>query len=82
MGVAGLILFLLGWIFLPFNQVIRNRDGLAIIILLTFFFAMLTENYFDRSIGPMLFGFFVTFLLSASRTKNNVQHPTNKLPAV
>jgi O-antigen ligase len=72
-GVAGLVLFLLGWIFLPFVWFIRNRDGLAIIILLTFSFAMLTENYFDRSIGPMLFGFFVTFLLSATHTKNNKQ---------
>jgi len=64
MGVAGFLLFLSGWILLPFVQVIRTHDGLALIILITFTLAMLTENYFDRSIGAMLFGFFITFLLS------------------
>lgn len=71
MGVAGLILFLSGWIILPFIQFIRDDDGLSIIILLTFSFAMITENYFDRSIGAMLFGFFVSFLLASSKTKTN-----------
>ena len=72
MGVAGLILFLSGWIILPFVQVIRHRDGLAFIILITFTLAMLTENYFDRSIGAMLFSFFVTFLLASSKTKTKL----------
>ncbi|HKZ65704.1 MAG TPA: O-antigen ligase family protein, partial [Chitinophagaceae bacterium] len=71
MGVAGLLLFICGWIFLPLMQFIRNRDGLAVIILITFALAMLTENYFDRSIGAMLFGFFIPFLLTSSKTKNN-----------
>jgi O-antigen ligase len=64
MGVAGLLLFLAGWLFFPFITALRNRDGLTIIILITFAQAMVTENYFDRSIGAMLFGFFVTFLLA------------------
>ncbi len=64
MGVAGFILFLSGWIILPLIQFIRNKDGLSLLILITFSLAMLTENYFDRSIGAMLFAFFVTFLLS------------------
>ncbi|MGZ8549415.1 MAG: hypothetical protein ACXWV2_02090, partial [Chitinophagaceae bacterium] len=75
MGVAGLVLFLSGWILLPFLLFVKNRDGLAFIILLTFSLAMLTENYFDRSIGAMLFGFFITFLLAASRKKNNELPP-------
>lgn len=75
MGVAGLFLFLSGWIFLPFIRFISNRDGLAFIILLTFSLAMLTENYFDRSIGAMLFGFFITFLLAASTKKNTGSPP-------
>lgn len=69
MGVAGLILFLTGWILLPLLQIIRNKDGLALIILISFTLAMLTENYFDRSVGAMLFGFFVPFLLSPFKTK-------------
>lgn len=72
MGVAGLLLFLAGWIILPFIQLIRTWDGLSIIILLTFSLAMLTENYFDRSIGAMLFSFFITFLLASSHTKNKL----------
>ena len=64
LGVAGFLLFIAGWILLPLIRVIRNHDGLAFIILITFTFAMLTENYFDRSIGAMLFCFFVNFLLS------------------
>jgi O-antigen ligase len=67
MGVAGLLLFLAGWIILPIILFTQRRDALSIIILLTFSLAMLTENYFDRSIGAMLFGFFVTFLLSSSK---------------
>lgn len=69
MGVAGLILFLCGWIVFPFVQLVRNRDALAIIILLTFSIAMLTENYFDRSIGAMLFGFFILFLLTSDKSR-------------
>ncbi len=65
MGVAGLILFLTGWILLPLLQTIRTHDGLAFMILITFSLAMFTENYFDRSIGAMLFGFFVPFLLTS-----------------
>ena len=64
MGVAGLVLFLTGWILLPLFQAIRNHDGLAFLILITFSLAMVTENYFDRSVGAMLFGFFVPFLLT------------------
>ena len=71
MGVAGFLLFLSGWILLPFVQFIRNRDGLAFLILITFTLAMLTENYFDRSIGAMLFGFFVTFLLSSNNKRTD-----------
>ncbi|HTD93749.1 MAG TPA: O-antigen ligase family protein [Chitinophagaceae bacterium] len=70
LGVAGLILFILGWVILPFIRLAKSRDGLGILILLTFALAMLTENYFDRGIGAMLFGFFIPFLL-AERTREN-----------
>jgi O-antigen ligase len=64
MGIIGLVLFLLGWVLLPLFQIIRTGDQLGFLILLTLILAMLTENYFDRSIGAMIFGFFVPFLLS------------------
>jgi O-antigen ligase len=70
-GVAGLFLFLTGWIILPFIVVIRNRDGLAFIVFLTLALAMITENYFDRSIGAILFPFFVTYMLTSASTSLN-----------
>lgn len=63
-GIVGLLVFLLGWAILPMLRIIKNRDELGFLILLTFLLAMITENYFDRSLGVMLFAFFVPFLCS------------------
>lgn len=63
-GLIGFIIFLMGWGILPMVQIIKNRDELGFLILLTFLIAMLTENYFDRILGATLFGFFIPFLLS------------------
>jgi O-antigen ligase len=63
-GIIGLFLFLVGWAILPMIRVIKGRDELGFLILTTFLIAMLTENYFDRSLGALLFGFFIPFLLS------------------
>lgn len=71
LGVAGLLLFLAGWIILPFLTLLRQRDGLGIIILLTFVFAMITEVYFDRSLGGLVFGFFIPFLLTPYSNKKS-----------
>jgi O-antigen ligase len=74
-GITGLLLFLAGWLLLPLIAFARKKDGLALLILLTFALAMLTENYFDRSIGAMLFGFFITFLLTChQRTSIRPRH--------
>lgn len=70
LGITGLIVFLISWLILPLHIAWQNHDGLAIIITLTFAIAMITENYFDRSIGGMLFGFFIPFLLSDKTAKN------------
>jgi O-antigen ligase len=67
MGLVGLVLFLLGWFVLPFRSFVKQQDYLAIIITITFAFAMITEVYFDRSLGAILFGFFIPFLLSGSK---------------
>jgi O-antigen ligase len=69
MGVIGLLVFLMGWAFLPLIRIIKNRDKVGFLILLTFLIAMITENYFDRSLGVVLFSFFVPFLLSVN-TRN------------
>lgn len=67
MGIIGLLLFLAGWLLLPFFNFWQYRDYLAILITITFIFAMITEVYFDRSLGVMLFGFFIPFLLSGTK---------------
>lgn len=64
LGVAGFLLFIAGWVLGPLIVFIRSRDRLALLILINFLFAMISENYFDRSLGGMLFGFFIPFLLS------------------
>lgn len=67
MGIIGFISFLLAWVLLPLWQGWRFRDGLAILITATFAVAMVTEIYFDRTIGGMAIGFFIPFLLSDKR---------------
>jgi O-antigen ligase len=64
MGLIGLTCFLIGWIILPLIYAKRYRDWLSIVILLTFAIAWVTEIYFDRSLGGMLTGFFIPFLLT------------------
>lgn len=68
-GIFGFLLFLSSWIVFPILFLRQKRDILGITILVTFAMAMVTENYFDRSLGGMLFGFFVTFLLSCKISK-------------
>ena len=63
-GIIGLVLFLIAWLFLPFIRAYIYKDYLSVSILVTFAIAIVTEVYFDRSFGGMLFGFFIPFLLS------------------
>jgi len=64
MGLIGLSCFLIGWVILPLIYTKRNRDWLSTLIILTFAIAWITEIYFDRSLGGMLSGFFIPFLLT------------------
>ena len=64
MGLIGLSCFLIGWLILPLIYAKRYKDGLSILIILTFAIAWITEIYFDRSLGGMLTGFFIPFLLT------------------
>jgi len=64
MGILGLGLFLLGWVILPLVYAKRFGDKLCILVILTFAFAWVTEIYFDRSLGGMLTGFFIPFMLT------------------
>ena len=68
MGLIGLSLFLVGWVILPLIYANRYKDWLSIFIILTFAIAWITEIYFDRSLGGMLTGFFIPFLLTDKQT--------------
>ena len=69
MGIIGLLLFVTGWFILPVYFFLKQKDYLAMLISITFACAMITEVYFDRSLGAILFGLFIPFLLSGSRKK-------------
>jgi len=64
MGIIGLSLFIIGWIILPLMYAKQNNGWLGILMILTFAAAWISEIYFDRSIGGMLTGFFIPFLLT------------------
>lgn len=71
-GLIGFILFFTGWLLLPVIRLIRARDTLALFIVATLALAMITEVYFDRSLGAMAFGFLICFLLMPySRQKDH-----------
>jgi O-antigen ligase len=63
MGIIGLGLFLVSWVILPLLYVKRRADWLSSLIILTFVIAWITEIYFDRTLGGMLTGFFIPFVL-------------------
>ena len=65
MGIIGLSLFVVAWIILPLVYANRNGDWLGILMILTFAAAWISEIYFDRSLGGMLTGFFISFLLTS-----------------
>lgn len=67
LGVAGLCVFLLGYLIFPLAGCYRTRDGLGLFIILSFAIAMVPETWLDRSVGCIMLGFFFS-LVSAWRT--------------
>lgn len=63
-GIIGLALFLISWFIIPLRYSFLKKDYLTCFITLTFAMAMITEVYFDRSLGGLLFGFFIPFLFT------------------
>jgi O-antigen ligase len=66
-GIIGLLIFLAGWLVFPLLEGLRDRDGLGIFIIGAIAVAMVTESYFDRSIGCLLAGFFLCLVESWRR---------------
>ncbi|MDP4252683.1 MAG: O-antigen ligase family protein, partial [Bacteroidota bacterium] len=67
LGVVGLILFLLGFLFLPAVACYKDNDALGGFILISFAIALSTETYIDKSVGCILLGFFISFVLSTKK---------------
>ncbi len=63
-GTIGFLFFMLGWIVLPVFYAAKNKDWLSVLIMAAIAVAFITEVYFDRTIGGMIVGFLVPFLLT------------------
>jgi O-antigen ligase len=69
MGIIGFAAFLLAWVVLPLLRAWSFRDGLAFLVIGTFAIAMITEIYFDRTIGGLTAAFFIPFLLADKKRR-------------
>lgn len=67
-GVTGLLIFIAGYIVLPFIGCIKTKDALGGIVVISLAIAMVSESYLDRSLGNVLLGFFIPFILSYKRS--------------
>lgn len=63
-GIAGLLLFLWGFLFEPLRHCILRKDFFGIFVIGAFMLSFIPETYFDRSMGNLVFGFFIAFILS------------------
>ncbi|OQP57857.1 hypothetical protein A4R26_23400 [Niastella populi] len=63
-GTVGLLLFLYGFLFEPIRQGIKTRDIFGLFVIAAFMLSFSTETYFDRSMGNMMFSFFIAFIIS------------------
>jgi O-antigen ligase len=61
-GLFGFILFLMGYVILPFRNAVRAKDLLAGLIVGFLAISMITETYMDRSMGCLLLGFFLSIV--------------------
>jgi O-antigen ligase len=62
-GIIGFLLFLYAFLFEPVRQCIRTRDIFGLFVIAAFMLSFITETYFDRSMGNMMFSFFIAFII-------------------
>lgn len=67
LGVIGLVVFLLGYLFLPLAGSIASKDGLGLFIILAFGVAIFAESWPDRSVGCIMLGFFLSLVSAWER---------------
>jgi len=66
-GIIGLIIFLLGFIIYPAIACYKTNDALGGFILISFAISLFTETYIDKSVGCILLGFFISFIISTKK---------------
>jgi O-antigen ligase len=63
-GIVGFLFFFWGFLFEPLRHCIRNKDFFGIFVIGAFMLSFIPETYFDRSMGNIMFAFFVAFIVS------------------
>ncbi len=66
-GIAGLWVFLAGYIIFPFIDCIKERNYLGIFTIIALAVSMIPEAYLDRSLGGLILAFFITFTIASPR---------------
>jgi O-antigen ligase len=68
-GIIGLLLFVIGFFVLPGIACYRSSDAFGGFVLISFAISLFTETYIDKSIGCILLGFFVSFVISYKKAQ-------------
>lgn len=80
MGIIGLLVFLAGFVILPMRGSIQARDVLGVLVLIDFMLSFVTETYPDRSMGNVLFGFFIAFTICYKKRNHLVEADPELVP--
>ena len=63
-GFTGLVIFALGFLLIPLFKCIKTKDFFGLLVIGAFMLSFIPETYFDRSMGNMMFAFFISFIVS------------------
>jgi len=64
MGITGFLVFAIGFLILPLMYCKSANDVLGTLVIINFMLSFITETYPDRSMGSVIFGFFISFIIS------------------
>jgi O-antigen ligase len=63
-GFTGFLIFALGFLLIPLIKCIQTKDYFGVFVIAAFMLSFVPETYFDRSMGNMIFAFFISFIVS------------------
>ena len=72
LGIFGFLTFIIGFIISPLIVAATRKDAMGIAFIIALAIAFISETYFDRSVGCLLIGFFISFLLSGYQVKKEI----------